>query len=79
MKSYVAARTTISREVNTIVETNIDTYHAHKLNVERAIHASVVLVTLRLHTARPFQMVESAKKRVNVTKTTASEKQTALK
>ena len=68
-----------SLEDNTMLETNEDTYHAHRLSADRVSHASVVLVTLRLHTARPFQMVESANRNVHVTKITESARQTAFK
>ena len=72
-------RTASSLEDNTTKETNIVTYHTHRLSAARVIQASVVLVTFRLHIARPFQMVESAKTRVDVTMNALSVKQTAFK
>jgi len=43
-----------------MVAMNVDTIHSHRLSTANVSHANVVLVTFRLHTARPFQMVESA-------------------
>ena len=43
-------------------------HHNHWQSDANDTHPSVVLVMLRLHIARPFQMVESAYMRVDVTR-----------
>ena len=53
-------RTISSLLVSTMFAINSVTYHTHRLSAAQVSHANVVLVTFRLHVARPFQTVESA-------------------
>ena len=64
---------------NTMFDTMTVPNHKKSERDARALQASVVLVTLRLHIARPFQIVVSAYRSVNVTTSKLDIQRTALR
>ena len=65
--------------VNTMFDIMTDPNHMKSERDARVTQASVVLVTLRLHIARPFQIVVSAYRSVNVTTSKLDTQRTALR